>query len=119
MKAFWRKPAAEPPVSPPLPENVDPQVFKTVAQAPVFNPSDDEHLKFAHYRADAIARELEQRAAERREPHPEQERMVGEAMELGWRLVRAGRWTSRDCHALHARLIAAKQRRPFDNGSGA
>jgi hypothetical protein len=43
--------------------------MKVVANAPLINATDDHSLTAAHYRADAIARDLEQRASEGREQH--------------------------------------------------
>lgn len=100
---FWRKKPEPPPAPPPLPETTA-EVIRVVAQAPLFNPSDEDHLKAAAYRADAIARDFEQRRSEAREAHPDQLQMVGEAMSHAWRLFGAGKWTREDVSGLANRL---------------
>ena len=96
---FWRRPT---PAAPPPP--IDPALFTTIARAPVFNPNDDQQIQFAAYRADAIAREIEQRRSETRQPHPEHDQIVAEAMSYAWMLVKAGKWTRENVDALARRL---------------
>jgi hypothetical protein len=74
------------------------------ASGVVLNPDADEALKFAAYRADAIARDHEQRREEGRDPHPEIKAMRAEAMSLAWDLVRAGVWTQEHVADIEARL---------------
>lgn len=93
------------PIAPPAPPPIDPAVFTTIARAPVFNPTEDQQVVFAQYRADAIAREVEQRRAMGRPAHPEHDRIVAEAMSYGWMLVAATKWTLDNVRALQARLI--------------
>jgi hypothetical protein len=68
------------------------------------NPSASEAMKFAAYRADAIARDHEQRLAEGRERHPEFTKMRAEAMQHAYALVGAGLWADEDVAQLTARL---------------
>lgn len=96
MSWYSRRPPAPPPVAP--------EAFVMSAKAPVFNPSDAEQIFFAEYRADAIAREIEQR--DRSNPHPDEQKMVAEAMAYAWMLKGAGRWSARQVHDLEIRLMA-------------
>jgi hypothetical protein len=88
----------------PDPPPVDPGVFATLARAPTFNPNDEQQVVFAEYRADAIAREIEQRREDGREAHPEHDQIVAEAMSYAWMLVKAGKWTTEHVSALALRL---------------
>jgi hypothetical protein len=86
-------------------DNVQTQVVAQVLAAPiVVNPTDEEGLKFAEYRADAIARDIEQRKNEERELHPEHDQMVAEAMMYGHMLVQAKKWTLEHIEALKDRV---------------
>jgi hypothetical protein len=70
----------------------------------MINPTDHENLLFAIYRADAIAREIEQRRAEYREQHPEHEKMQAEALMYAHLLIQAGQWNREHMLDLAARL---------------
>jgi hypothetical protein len=103
MRFFRSKTPTPVPVEPaPLPE-VSVEAMQVVANAPLFNATDDDHKAALAYRAEAIARGTEQRL-EREEVHPEQEQMTAEALEHAWRLVRFGKWTVDHVRALEQRL---------------
>jgi hypothetical protein len=74
-----------------------------VTQGPVINP-DSGDVYYAEYRADAIARCIEQRRAEGVDLHPEHTQLFSEAMTYGWRLVQAGKWTTDQVETLRKRL---------------
>lgn len=103
-----RKQGVEPP---PPPEPHD-QPLTAEAAAPfvpranpmTVNPTSEQEISFAFYRADAIARDNEQRRDEGRPQHPEYEQMKAEAMTYAWMLVRAGRYTEDHVRALAERL---------------
>jgi hypothetical protein len=101
---FRRAIAAPPAPPPPLPETTA-AAMQVVVNAPLINASDDDSLKAAAYRADAIAREIEQRLAEAREAHPDQDKMIAEAMAHAWRLVASSKWTREHVASLEARLL--------------
>lgn len=73
------------------------------SQPIVVNPSPDE--QWAAYRADAIARDIEQRVAEGRPRHPQYDQLVAEAKMYGAKLVAARVWTAEQLTALEARLV--------------
>lgn len=99
LRNWWRPPAPLP-----QPPPIEAETLATVARAATFNPTDDQQIIFAAYRIDAIAREIEQRRAERREAHPEHDQIVAEAMCYGWMLVKAGKWKREDIASLQLRL---------------
>lgn len=101
MRLFRRK--LEPP---PLPRDVNLEAFKIASQGPLINAAGDDELAAAAYRADAIAREIEQRREEGRPEHPDHHQMVCEAMAHAWRLVGAGKWTRQHVNELEARTLA-------------
>lgn len=90
--------APDPPASPP------PAAVGMAAFPIVVNPGDAEQVRFAAYRADAIARDHEQRRAEGRARHPEFDRMRGEAMMYAHMLVQAGKWGAAEVALLEERL---------------
>jgi hypothetical protein len=96
-----KEPAKEP--APPLPET-SAEAMKVVVNAPLFNPTDDDHYTAIAYRADAIARALEQRLERGDDQHDDHHQMVAEAMEHGWRLVRYGKWAIVHLQSLADRL---------------
>lgn len=94
---------------PPMPgaEALDPIAVTalTAHAAPmIVNPTSEQEIAFAAYRADAIARDCEQRKAEGRERHPEYAAMRAEAMAYAWMLCRGGRWTEDHVRTLAERL---------------
>ena len=89
------------------PDEIDVARFAAVANAALFNPSDEEHVKAGMWRALHIADEIEQRLAARRERHPEHDQIVAEAMSHGWNAVRAGKWNLDELRALQARLLGS------------
>lgn len=97
LRDLWRRRAAVEP--PPMPEPPKPAVN--------INPTDEHQQVYAEYRADTIARDIEQRREECREPHPEHNQIVAEAMLYAWILVRGGKWTADDIAALQQRLSGA------------
>lgn len=97
--AFWWRRAQ--PAEPPPP--IDPAALGAIARSANFNPTDDQQIVFAAYRADAIAREVEQRR-ETGMRHAEHDKIVAEAMAYGWMLVGAGEWTPENVQALQRRL---------------
>lgn len=91
----------------PAPEELDPIAVTalTAHAAPmIVNPTSEQEISFAAYRADAIARDCEQRKAEGRERHPEYAAMRAEAMAYAWMLCRGGRWTEDHVRTLSERL---------------
>jgi hypothetical protein len=110
MKLFKRStPPAGLPAPAPEPAAPEPQplplvAMATVAQAPLFNATEEEQFASLAYRADAIARGYEQRIEAGDELHPEHDQMVAEAMEHGWRLVRYRKWARVHVDGLAARL---------------
>lgn len=75
-----------------------------VARAPAVNPDHDDRALFSVYRADAIARDVEQRRAEGRGAHPQHDALLAEALARGWAAVAAGLWKPGDVTRLQARL---------------
>ena len=103
-----RKQGIEPP-PPPMPasEELDPIAVTALtahANPMIVNPTSEQEISFAAYRADAIARDCEQRKAEGRERHPEYAAMRAEAMAYAWMLCRGGRWTEDHVRTLAERL---------------
>lgn len=83
----------------------EPQVeIKTAVQPVVIDPSPEQDLEFASYRADAIARDIEQRRAEGRQEHPDKDIMIAEAMGYGYMLIQHGKWTQDKLASLEGRL---------------
>ncbi len=81
-----------------------PKQVGMVPQAPILNPSSDNSVEFGRYRADAIAREIEQRRNDKQPQHPEHDFIVGEAMAYAW--LQFGRsWTLNDVKAFQARIF--------------
>lgn len=74
------------------------------ATAPIFNPSQTEHVEIAEYRANAIARDIEQRREEGRESHAQEDQIMCEAMSYAWMLMNAGRWSRAQVIELEKRL---------------
>lgn len=74
------------------------------ASPPVFNPSRTDEVEFAEYRANAIARDVEQRREDGREQHQQHDQIIGEAMAYAWMLQAAGRWTRNQVIELEKRL---------------
>jgi hypothetical protein len=101
FKKMFKQPTPPKPEPAPLPLV---EVMRTVAQAPLFNATDEEQFASLAYRADAIARGYEQRVEAGDPPHPEHDQMVAEAMEHAWRLVRYGKWARAHVDGLAARL---------------
>lgn len=85
-----------------LPEEIS-VAAQVVANPPVFNPLPNDHEHSA-YRADAIARDIEQRREEGRGPNVDHDKMVAEAMSHAWSLHGIGKWTQQDIDALKTRL---------------
>jgi hypothetical protein len=106
--ALFRSKKPAPPVEAPPVEPAPVEPFKVVANPPVIGTVPDEvSLATAHYRADAIAREIEQRRDEGRPLHDDHNTMVAEAMSHAWRLVGAGKWDRDYVAVLQARLMGA------------
>ena len=96
---LWKKKPA--PEAAPEPEAAP---VAAVAVAPiVINPTNEQAVKHAAYRADAIARDIEQRRAAG-ETRPDHDRMVAQALSHAHGLVAAGKWTDADVKKLEARL---------------
>lgn len=65
-----------------------------VSQGPVITTGDNiPDAPALEYRFGAILRDRQQRVAEKRERHPEHQRLTGEAVRLGGTLVERGVWT--------------------------
>lgn len=109
MSFFSRLFGLEPPElvpeaeAPPEAEPV-PAAPAIVAQPIEVNPGDHAQTRFAMYRADAIARDHEQRVAEGRPRHPEFAKVKAEAMMYAHMLLAGGHWAKSDLDALEARL---------------
>lgn len=101
MRKYFQRRRLPPPE---LPETTV-EAMRVVANAPIFNANDEQHLAGAAYRADAIARGVEQRREEGTDPHPEYDQIFGEAMSHAWKLFGAGKWTRDDVFNLEARLM--------------
>lgn len=102
FKKLFKQPT--PPTPQASPEPLPLVVMGTVAQAPLFNATEEEQFASLAYRADAIARGYEQRVEAGDPLHPEHAQMVAEAMEHAWRLVRYGKWALVHVEGLVARL---------------
>lgn len=101
--AWFKKAPVEASVNEEVP--VEPQAeVKTAAAPVVFNPAVEESLEFANYRADAIARCIEQRRGEMMPRHPDHDMMVGEAMSYAYMLVQHGKWAREKLEELATRL---------------
>jgi hypothetical protein len=74
------------------------------AQPIVINPHSAAEHQFAAYRTDAIAREIEQRKAEKRERHPDHDAIVSEAKMYGHMLAAKGLITGDELAKLFSRL---------------
>jgi hypothetical protein len=96
-------PGADPEPSAAAPAPSAPAVGLTALPIEV-NPCDHAQARFAMYRADAIARDHEQRLAEGRPQHPEWYRMKAEAMMHAHMLLAGGHWARSDLDALERRL---------------
>ena len=81
-------------------EQPKPVEAAVVANPIVINPTDEQGLNFAEYRANAIARDREQRT----ERHPEHDSMTSEAMMYAHMLVAAKMWSEAELKKLEERL---------------
>lgn len=81
-----------------------PRAGAIVAQPIEVNPSDHASARFAAYRADAIARDHEQRVATGAPKHPEFARLKAEAMMYAHLLLAGGHWAKAELDALERRL---------------
>lgn len=85
-------------------KKTEPQVqAQIVTQGPVINPESGD-LRFAEYRADAIARCIEQRRDEGMPLHHEHPLLFSEAMAYAYRLMGCGAWTQEKFDAFRKRL---------------
>ena len=79
--------------APPPPEPTPPAAV-LVAQVPEFiAPPYEPSTAAVEYRFGAIFRDREQRVAEKRDRHPEHDRLTGEAMQLAGMLLQRGQWS--------------------------